>query len=94
MDTTGLFDLSSSDIKICQLRHITKDRIDSFLPDLWKDLFKYRKLNEIKIQCDNLEKNDLIDDEVVMKGSMINKIKDLDNTNIPQPEDKLDEEVN
>lgn len=45
MDTTGLFNISSSDIKICQLRDVTKDRIDSFLPGLWEDLFKERKMN-------------------------------------------------
>jgi hypothetical protein len=55
MDTTGLFNMSSSDLKICQLRDVTKDRIDSFLPGLWQDLFKERKNNIIKNNENNID---------------------------------------
>ena len=40
METTGLFNQNNPDIKFSQLCSITKDRIESFLPGLWEDLFK------------------------------------------------------
>ena len=40
METTGLFNKDNSDIKFSQLCGITKDRIESFLPGLWEDLFR------------------------------------------------------
>ncbi len=40
METTGLFNQNNSNIKFSQLCVITKDRIESFLPGLWEDLFK------------------------------------------------------
>ncbi len=40
METTGLFNKENSDLKFSQLCTITKDRIESFLPGLWEDLFK------------------------------------------------------
>ena len=40
METTGLFNKDNTDLKFSQLCSITKDRIESFLPGLWEDLFK------------------------------------------------------
>lgn len=40
METTGLFNKENTDVKFSQLCGITKDRIESFLPGLWTDLFK------------------------------------------------------
>jgi hypothetical protein len=40
METTGLFNPNNPDIKFSQLCSITKDRIESFLPGLWEDLFR------------------------------------------------------
>jgi hypothetical protein len=40
METTGLFNQNNPDIKFSQLCSITKDRIESFLPGLWEDLFR------------------------------------------------------
>ena len=40
METTGLFNQTSQDAKFSQLCIITKDRIESFLPGLWNDLFR------------------------------------------------------
>jgi len=40
METTGLFNKENTDLKFSQLCGITKDRIESFLPGLWEDLFK------------------------------------------------------
>jgi hypothetical protein len=40
METTGLFSQTNQDIRCSQLCIITKDRIESFLPGLWDDLFK------------------------------------------------------
>ena len=40
METTGLFNKDNTDVKFSQLCSITKDRIESFLPGLWEDLFK------------------------------------------------------
>jgi len=47
MDTTGLFNQNNSDVKFSQLCIITKDRIESFLPGLWEDLFKANRLAEL-----------------------------------------------
>lgn len=43
METTGLFNQNNPDIKFSQLCIITKDRIESFLPGLWEDLFKIKQ---------------------------------------------------
>ena len=45
METTGLFNKNNPDIKFSQLCSITKDRIESFLPGLWEDLFKVNNKN-------------------------------------------------
>ena len=45
METTGLFNQNNPDIKFSQLCSITKDRIESFLPGLWEDLFKVNTKN-------------------------------------------------
>ena len=47
METTGLFSKDNTDLKFSQLCGITKDRIESFLPGLWEDLFKVSNLNKI-----------------------------------------------
>ncbi len=45
METTGLFNQNNSNVKFSQLCVITKDRIESFLPGLWEDLFKLNAKN-------------------------------------------------
>lgn len=45
METTGLFNKDNTDLKFSQLCSITKDRIESFLPGLWEDLFKVANSN-------------------------------------------------
>lgn len=45
METTGLFNEHSADIKFSSLCSITKDRIESFLPGLWEDLFRVNTTN-------------------------------------------------
>lgn len=40
METTGLFNQNNPDVKFSTLCAITKDRIESFLPGLWEDLFR------------------------------------------------------
>ncbi|CAF0877301.1 unnamed protein product [Brachionus calyciflorus] len=40
METTGLFNQTNADAKFSSLCAITKDRIESFLPGLWQDLFR------------------------------------------------------
>lgn len=50
METTGLFSQTNSNIKFSQLCVITKDRIESFLPGLWEDLFKSNNLKQLQQQ--------------------------------------------
>jgi hypothetical protein len=45
METTGLFNQNNSNVKFSQLCVITKDRIESFLPGLWEDLFRVNAKN-------------------------------------------------
>lgn len=45
METTGLFSQINQDAKFTQLCLITKDRIESFLPGLWDELFKSTSLS-------------------------------------------------
>jgi hypothetical protein len=45
METTGLFNENNADIKFSTLCSITKDRIESFLPGLWEDLFRAAAAN-------------------------------------------------
>lgn len=50
METTGLFNKEKTDVKFSQLCSITKDRIESFLPGLWEDLFKVNSNNKTALQ--------------------------------------------
>lgn len=51
METTGLFNKEKTDVKFSQLCSITKDRIESFLPGLWEDLFKVNSNNKPAVQA-------------------------------------------
>ena len=52
METTGLFNKENTDLKFSQLCSITKDRIESFLPGLWEDLFKVSNNSSNKLKSE------------------------------------------
>jgi hypothetical protein len=81
METTGLFNKDQSDIKFSQLYVITKDRIESFLPGLWDDLFKMTK-SQKNIKEEQLEQETTIKGDV---GMDINNITEPSQPNIEQP---------
>ncbi len=70
METTGLFNQISQDVKFSQLCLITKDRIELFLPGLWDELFKTttttiaKTANNNEISISNNEEQKLDNNEI------------------------------
>ncbi len=85
METTGLFNQTNQDIKCSQLCLITKDRIESFLPGLWDDLFKTGPKSTISSDAVDTQKpqNEVKPSQDV--ASFTNSaIVNVDNTKVPQ----------
>lgn len=61
METTGLFNQNNPDIKFSQLCVITKDRIESFLPGLWEDLFRANNTNTVPAPSSPTNKSPTVD---------------------------------
>ena len=86
METTGLFNQSNSDAKFISLCSITKDRIESFLPGLWQDLFKTKSTETTSHPQEEITKDSDPSESI--------KLVKQESGEKPEPEDYRAEEKN
>ena len=100
METHGLFNQNNSNIKFSQLCMITKDRIESFLPGLWKDLFRVNSNNNNAAKQNVTSKSgaqDVHSEEiapVVEREQPLETVSSEDNFKQTHVDDKLNEAQN